>query len=138
VLMIWSFTQMMSSEDEKVRNAMRRFTDDEPAYRCIGIDDESRSLNWRDESGESGAASLSMRTRRTCNKITVLHGNELLGAVEPIVKRWNRGRLKDDWNLRWCHYPSCTYLNPEGCHLEPHRKVDHVPERTTDQIQMGI
>jgi hypothetical protein len=92
VLMIRSFTQMMLSSDEKVREAMQWFTNDERAYRCIGIDEESSFLNWKDESGESGTASLSARTRRTCKKMEVvmkMENNEMIvkkGASELKTK----------------------------------------------------
>jgi 3-dehydroquinate dehydratase len=69
VLMIRSFTQMMLSRDESVRTAMRWFAENERDFRCIRIDEESKFLNWRDESGDPGTGALVARTRKTCQKI---------------------------------------------------------------------
>jgi hypothetical protein len=71
VLMIRSFTQMMLSKDEKIREAMRWFAEKEREYRCIGEDPESPFLNWATEHGHKGTASLAARTRKTCSKMNV-------------------------------------------------------------------
>jgi hypothetical protein len=71
VLMIRSFAQMMLSKDEKVREAMRWFAENERMCRCIGEDEESEFLNWKDEAGEDGTASLTARTRKTCKKMKI-------------------------------------------------------------------
>jgi hypothetical protein len=71
VLMIRSFTQMMLSKDDGVRNAMRWFAENEREFRVIGEDADSNFLNWRDEKGEKGTASLVARTRTTCAKMEI-------------------------------------------------------------------
>jgi hypothetical protein len=69
VLMIRSFTQMMLSRDEKVREAMRWFAENERHFRYIDVDAESSFLNWKDEKGSPGTGSMVARTRRTCKKL---------------------------------------------------------------------
>jgi hypothetical protein len=69
VLMIRSFAQMMVSEDDKVRMAMRWFAESERIFRCIEEDENSIFLNWREEEGESGTAALVTRTREACRKM---------------------------------------------------------------------
>jgi hypothetical protein len=64
VLMIRSFTQMMTSKDEKIRTAMRQLTEDEQIYRRIEKIQERSLLNWRDEHGMRGTTSLAARTRK--------------------------------------------------------------------------
>jgi hypothetical protein len=71
VLMIRSFTQLMLSRDESVRMAMRWFAESEREFRCIGVDEESKFLNWRHESGEPGTGSLVARTRKACQKMGI-------------------------------------------------------------------
>jgi hypothetical protein len=51
VLMIRSFTQMMTSKDEKVKKAMRWFTESERQYRIIEEDRNAQSFNWKKEEG---------------------------------------------------------------------------------------
>jgi hypothetical protein len=70
-LMIRSFAQMMLSRDKKIREAMQWFGENEREYRCIGEDVESNFLNWSDEHGQSGTASLAARTRKTCSKMRI-------------------------------------------------------------------
>jgi hypothetical protein len=67
--MIRRVTQMLLSKDEKVRNAMRWFTENQQFFRCIEEDIESGFLNWKDEHGEAGTTSLTVRTRKTCQKL---------------------------------------------------------------------
>jgi hypothetical protein len=71
VLMIRSFRQMMLSKVESVRMAMRWLAESEREFRCIRIDEESKSLNWRDEPGESGTGSLVARTRKACQTMGI-------------------------------------------------------------------
>jgi hypothetical protein len=40
-------------------------------YRCIGEDLDPEFLNWKDEVGEKGTASLTARTRKTYNKLKI-------------------------------------------------------------------
>jgi hypothetical protein len=51
VLMIRSFTQMMTSKDEKVKKAMQWFTESERQYRIIEEDRNAQFLNWKKEEG---------------------------------------------------------------------------------------
>jgi hypothetical protein len=73
VLMIRSYAQMMTSKDEKVKKAMRWFTDSERQYRLIREDPSAQFLNWEKEDGrsEKGTGSLIPRTRNTCYKLDV-------------------------------------------------------------------
>jgi hypothetical protein len=71
VLMIRSFAQMMLSRDDKVREAMNWFAENERICRCIAEDTDSDFLNWKDEPGETGTASLTARTRKTCTKLKI-------------------------------------------------------------------
>jgi hypothetical protein len=60
---------------------MRWFTESERQYRCIGEDSESAFLNWKDERGESGTASLVARVRTACSKMNIrlkLKNNEMI------------------------------------------------------------
>jgi hypothetical protein len=82
--MIRSFTQMMLSRDDKVREAMRWFTEDERRCRRIGEDPDSDFLNWRDERGGDGTASLAARTRITCKELKIKL--KLLEDEEMLVK----------------------------------------------------
>jgi hypothetical protein len=85
VLMIRSFGQMMMSRDEKIRTAMREMSEEERVFRRIEIDEESSFLNWREESGERGTASLVSRTRETCKKMKIklkIVGNEMIVGRE--------------------------------------------------------
>jgi hypothetical protein len=68
VLMIRSFTQMMTSKDEKVKKAMRWFTESEKQSRIIEEDRNAQFLNWQKEEGrrERGTGSIIARTRNTC------------------------------------------------------------------------
>jgi hypothetical protein len=69
--MIRSFGQMTMSREEKVRRAMREMSEGERIFRRIGVDEESTLLNWREESGERGTASLVSRMRETCKKMNI-------------------------------------------------------------------
>jgi hypothetical protein len=71
VLMIRSFTQMMLSRDEQIRNTMRQMTENERLQRGIHEDAEGRFMNWGDEPGRRGTASISGRTRRSCQRLGV-------------------------------------------------------------------
>jgi hypothetical protein len=83
--MIRSFGQMMMSRDEKVREAMREMSEDERTFRKIGIDEESNFLNWKEEKGGPGTASLVSRTRETCKKMNIklkIVANEMIVGRE--------------------------------------------------------
>jgi hypothetical protein len=62
VLMIRSFTQMMTLKDEKVKKAMRWFTESERQYRIIEEDRNAQFLNWKKEE-EREEQVLSLRER---------------------------------------------------------------------------
>jgi hypothetical protein len=83
VLMIRSFTQMMMSRDETVSTAMRWFAEGEREYRNIGEDPQGSFLNWQDDGGKGGTASLVARTRKTCKKMEL--GLKLIGD-EMVVR----------------------------------------------------
>jgi hypothetical protein len=51
VLMINSLTQMMTPKDEKLKKAMRRFTESERQYQIIEEDRNAQFLNWQKEDG---------------------------------------------------------------------------------------
>jgi hypothetical protein len=61
----------MLSRDDKVREAMNWFAENERICRCIAEDTDSDFLNWKDEPGEPGTASLTARTRKTCKKLKI-------------------------------------------------------------------
>jgi hypothetical protein len=69
--MILSFTQMMLSQVQKLQEGMRSFAESEPQFRCIAEGTDSSLLNWRDETGDKGTASLVPRTRMICKKMEV-------------------------------------------------------------------
>jgi hypothetical protein len=71
ILMVRSFAQMMPSKYDQVREAMNWFAENERICRCIGEDEYSEFLNWKDEAGEPGTASLTERTRKTCKKLKI-------------------------------------------------------------------
>jgi hypothetical protein len=50
--MIKSFTQMMTSKDEKVKKVIRWFTESERQYRLIEEDRNGQLLNWQKEEGK--------------------------------------------------------------------------------------
>jgi hypothetical protein len=74
---------MMLSRDESVNKAMRWFAENEQEYQCIEKDPESRFLNWKDEGGESGTASLVAEMKKTCEQMNI--GLKLIGQ-EKFVK----------------------------------------------------
>jgi hypothetical protein len=57
---------MVLSKDESVRTGIRWFAESQQELQCIEIDQESKFLNWRDESGDPGTGLLVARTRKTC------------------------------------------------------------------------
>jgi hypothetical protein len=72
VLKIRSFTQMLLSDDDKVRRAMRQFTEDERIFRRIEEDTRSTFLNWKARRNErSGTSSIIARTRKACKELGV-------------------------------------------------------------------
>jgi hypothetical protein len=76
---------MMLSRDEKIRESMRWFAENERQHRCIGEDMEADFLNWKDEIGEKGTASLTVRTRRTCKQLKIglkVNEDELIVKTE--------------------------------------------------------
>jgi hypothetical protein len=83
VLMVRSFTQMMTSKDEKARTAMRQLTEDEQIYGRIEKDPGGSFLNWRDEHGMRGTTSLVARTRKTCQALNI---RLKLEAEEMVVR----------------------------------------------------
>jgi hypothetical protein len=68
VLRIRSFSQMLTSRDEKVRALMRKFVEEERVYRKVPVDEHGTFLNWKDKEGERGTASLIARARWTCEQ----------------------------------------------------------------------
>jgi hypothetical protein len=83
ILMVRSFTQMMTSKDEKVRTAMRQLTEDERIYRRIEKDPGGSFLNWRDEHGRRGTTFLAARTCKTCQALNI---RLKLEAEEMVVR----------------------------------------------------
>jgi hypothetical protein len=71
VLMIKSFTQMVTSKDEKVKKAMRWFTESERIYRIIEQDRNAQFLNWEKLERRRGTASIIARTKNTCYKLGI-------------------------------------------------------------------
>jgi hypothetical protein len=73
VLMVRSFTQMMTSKDEKVKKAMRWFAESERKYRLIEEDKNAQFLNWKkmEEKEMKGTGSITARTRNTCYKMEI-------------------------------------------------------------------
>jgi hypothetical protein len=63
----------MTSKDEKVKKAMRWFTESERQYRLIEEDRNGQFLNWRKEEGrrEKGTRPIIARTRNTCYKLEI-------------------------------------------------------------------
>jgi hypothetical protein len=49
VLTIRSFTQMVLSQDDQVRRAMRQFIEDERNFRRIELDEDGQFRNWREK-----------------------------------------------------------------------------------------
>jgi hypothetical protein len=92
VLMIRSLTQILLSKDEKVRNAIRWFTENERIFRCIEEDIESNFLNWKDEQGGAGTTSLTTRTRKTCQKL----GIKLKLIEEEMVVKTEESEFKTE------------------------------------------
>ena len=90
LLMIRSFTQMMLSRDKKVQDAMRWMTENERHFRCIEEDMESNFLNWKNEKGQPGTASLVATTRRACEKMKItlklIDGKMIVGAGKSELK----------------------------------------------------
>jgi hypothetical protein len=68
ILMVRSFAHMMPSKHDQVREAMNWFAENERMCQCIGENEYSKFLSWKDEAGEPGTASLTARTRKTCKK----------------------------------------------------------------------
>jgi hypothetical protein len=90
VLMIRSFGQMMMSRNEKVRTAMREMSEGERIFRNGGVDEESKFVNWKEEKGGPGTASLVSRTRDTCKKMNsrmkIIDNEMIVGREESEMK----------------------------------------------------
>jgi hypothetical protein len=72
VLTIRSFVQMMLSQDEGIRVAMRQCVEDERIYRGIDSDPEAAFLDWKNEANEQrGTASIIAKTRKACKRLDV-------------------------------------------------------------------
>jgi hypothetical protein len=108
--MIRSFTQMMLSKDEKVREAMRWFAENERIYRCIGEDPESDFLNWRDEKGVKGTASLTARTRNTCKDLKIKL--KLLDEEEGMLVKTEESELKTKTAVGIGHFLTQKVIRP--------------------------
>jgi hypothetical protein len=52
-----------------MREALKWFAENERMCRCIREDEYSKFLNWKDEPGEKGTASLAARTSKICKKL---------------------------------------------------------------------
>jgi hypothetical protein len=89
--MMRSFTQMMVSKDDKIRQAMRWFAENEREFRLIGMDPDSSFLNWKDEYGESGTACLAARTRKAARDLKV----QLKFKGDDMLARMNKSEFKN-------------------------------------------
>jgi hypothetical protein len=69
VLTIRSFIQMILSEHEEIKMAMRLFVKDEHIFRGLEIDETSRFLNWREEHRQRGTSTIVEKTRRDCRNV---------------------------------------------------------------------
>jgi hypothetical protein len=110
VLMIRSFTQMMLSKDDKVRNAMKWFAESERMCRCIHEDPDSDFLNWRDEQGVTGTASLTARTRTTCKELKIKL--KLLDEGEEMLVKTEESELKTKTAVGIGHFLTQKVIRP--------------------------
>jgi rubrerythrin len=61
---------MMLSKDNKVRDTIKWFANDERDHRGIHVDPESNFLDWKDEHGSKGTATLTVRTRKAWKNLS--------------------------------------------------------------------
>jgi hypothetical protein len=72
VLMVRSFTQMVTSKHEKVKKAMRWFTESDRQYQLIKEDRNGQFLNWKKEGRrQKGTELIIARTRNTYYKLEI-------------------------------------------------------------------
>jgi hypothetical protein len=73
VLRIRSFTQLLLSNDSKIRNLMQEFIESEREYRKIPIETDLLTpfLNWKSETGQSGTSSIVNGARRAVRELEV-------------------------------------------------------------------
>jgi hypothetical protein len=69
--MITFFAQMIFSRDNKIREAMKWFINDEQDCRDSGLDPESNLLNWKNEHGTQGTTAMVGQTRKTCEQMNI-------------------------------------------------------------------
>jgi hypothetical protein len=111
VLMVRSFTQMMTSKDEKdekVRTAMRQLTEDERICRRIEEDPGESFLNWRDEHGMRGTTSLAARTRKTDQALNI----RLKLEAEEMVVRTDTSKYKTKIAASISHFLTQKVIRP--------------------------
>jgi hypothetical protein len=90
ILMVWSLAQMLSSKDRKIRDMIKWFAEEECEFRQIIADADSGFLNWRDEHGRSGTASLVARTRKICADMKI----QVKLANDEMIVRTERSEYK--------------------------------------------
>jgi hypothetical protein len=118
VLTIRSWTQVMISKNEKVRKAMRWFTESEREYRIIEEDRNAQLLNWKKEKGrrEKGTGSIIARARNTCYKLDSglkMNGDEMtITSGESKVKNKNSGRYRPFPDPETCTSQEIREVNP--------------------------
>jgi hypothetical protein len=71
VLKVRSFTQMLTSNDAKIRKIMRKFVDEERDFRKIDVDEYGTFLDWKEMQGIRGTASIIGRTRQACAQLGI-------------------------------------------------------------------
>jgi hypothetical protein len=77
---------MILSRDNKIREAMKRFINDERDYRDIGIDPESNFLNWKNDHGKQGTRAPVGQTRKTCQQMNM--------PLKPTKRKMERKRAE--------------------------------------------
>jgi hypothetical protein len=75
---------MIFSRDNKRREAMKWFINDEHDYRDVGLDPESNLFNWKNEHGRQGTTAMVGRTRKTCQQMKI--GSKLTKSQMVVTR----------------------------------------------------
>jgi phage terminase large subunit GpA-like protein len=82
IVAIRSFAQMTLSDDDRVRETMKQFIEDERIFQHIEQDPDAQFFNWKDEDlAKSRISTIIGRIRRACRELSVklkLEGRQLV------------------------------------------------------------
>jgi hypothetical protein len=123
VLVIRSLSQMLTSQDGQIRSVMKQFVEDERKHRDVAEDEGGLFLNWADNGGRGGTASIVGRARQTCQRrgIKLKMGKEsdhliigFEGQLDKPIKTDKIGRLLTQKLIRARRYAGLKNMMVHG------------------------